>query len=304
MSDSDSSPSAPSPVWLATLCYVIWGFVPLSYLPMKAFGADALEIIIHRSVWAAVWAGGLVWFMKQMPQVRSYLATPSVRYTLMLSSLMIGLNWAVYVWAVTHAHVIEAALGYYLNPLLNMAAGAILFRERLDIYGKAAIGLAVIGVGFQAWALGSVPYVALILALSFGLYGILRKTLAVSAMGGLFIECLFMLPLGLIGFTWFETTGNGHFLSAPGNTFWFLLTGPITVLPLFLFAYVARRLRLSTMGFIQFVSPTIAFCIGLMLGEPFTALRGVSFVFIWAGAAVFAFGAWRKLRAVKINPSV
>ena len=122
----------------------------------------------------------------------------------------------------------------------------------------------------------------------------------VPALAGLFIETAYLFLPALIYIMWFETTGQGHFLKAPGNAFWFLLTGPVTVLPLVLFAFAARRLPLSTIGFIQFVGPTLTFFIGLMQGEPFSTLRGVSFAFIWLGAVVFAFGAWRRLRAVKV----
>lgn len=287
-----------SPVVLAVLCYAIWGFVPLFYVPIHNFGGGAVEIIAHRSIWSVAWGAALVFVARQWPDVKAALARPRLRWMLLLTSLLIGVNWGVYVWAVTNGHTIESALGYYLNPLLNMAAGAILFRERLDAWGKGAIALAVIGVAIQAVAIGHIPWVALILAASFGSYGILRKQMAVPALSGLFVECLYLLLPALAYFAWIEMHAGGHFFRSPLNAFWFLLTGPVTVLPLALFAYVARRLPLSTMGFIQFIGPTITFFIGLAQGEAFNPLRGLSFVFIWAGAAVFAFGAWRRLKAV------
>ncbi|WP_140984203.1 EamA family transporter RarD [Asticcacaulis tiandongensis] len=294
--------SAPvsSPVLLAILCYAFWGFAPLTYLPLDHYGAGPLEIMAHRSVWALLCSGLLVWMTHQIPDVLRILSQPKVALTLCGSALLIALNWGVFVWAVTNKHMIESALGYYLNPLLNMAAGAVLFRERLDNFGKTAIGLAVIGVAIQAFALGHIPYISLTLALTFAAYGIIRKQLEVSALSGLFVECLFLAVPSVAFLLWFEGTGQGHFFGSPIHMFWFVLTGPVTVLPLFLFAYVARRLPLSTMGFIQFLAPTIAFCIGLALGEPFSVLRGVSFVFIWVGALVFAFGAWRRFRALRI----
>ncbi|MGZ3298652.1 MAG: EamA family transporter, partial [Asticcacaulis sp.] len=207
--------------------------------------------------------------------------------------------WGVYVWAVTSSHTVETALGYYLTPLLNMAAGSLLFHERLDNWGKGAIALAVAGVLVQVMALGQVPWVALILAGTFGSYGILRKHLQVPALSGLFVECAFLLVPALAYLGWFEATGQGHFLH-PVNALWLILTGPVTVLPLVLFAFAARRIALSTMGFLQFIGPTLTFFIGIGEGEPFSLARGVSFAFIWGGAIVFAFGAWRKLRAVKL----
>lgn len=293
-----STPFA-SPILLAVMCYAVWGFAPLAYVPIHAFGGGAIEIIGHRSVWAVVWAVGLVFFTRQFPEVWAIVKQPKLLGILFISSLTVAINWGVFVWAVTNGHTIESSLGYYLNPLINMAAGAILFQERLDGYGKTAIGAAVVGVLIQAVAIGHIPWIALTLAVSFATYGIIRKQVVVNALPGLLVECLYLFPVGLAYLVWFEASGQGHFFQSPWNAFWFAFTGPITVLPLALFSFVARRLPLSTMGFIQFIAPTIAFCIGLSQGEPFTLLRGVSFAFIWGGAMVFAFGAWRRLRAVK-----
>ncbi|WP_031235398.1 EamA family transporter RarD [Asticcacaulis sp. AC402] len=287
-----------SPVMLAVMCYGVWGFAPLAYMPITAFGGGSVEIIGHRALWAMIWATGLVLATRQFPEVWTIFKQPKLLGILLISSLMVAINWGVFVWAVTNGHTIESSLGYYLNPLINMAAGAMLFKERLDGYGKAAIGAAVVGVLIQAFAIGHIPWVALILAVSFATYGIIRKQVAVNALPGLLVECMYLFPVALVFLVWFEQSGRGHFFDSPWNAFWFAFTGPITVLPLALFSFVARRLPLSTMGFIQFIAPTIAFCIGLFQGETFTFLRGVSFAFIWGGAMVFAFGAWQRLRAV------
>jgi len=288
-----------SPTLLAVACYTIWGIVPLFYLPIHAFGAGAIEIIAHRSVWAAIWALGLVLINKQWPEVMAAFASPRLRWMLLLTSILVASNWGIYVWAVTSGHTVESALGYYLTPLINMAAGALIFRERLDIWGKGAIALAVVGVAIQIVALGQVPWVAILLAATFGSYGILRKHLVVNALAGLCVECLYLFLPALGYLVWFEATGQGHFFQ-PTHAFWLLLTGPVTVLPLVLFAYAARRIPLSTMGFVQFIGPTLTFGIGLWEGEAFSLARGVSFAFIWAGAIVFAFGAWRRLKAMKV----
>ncbi len=291
--------ASTSPVLLAVLCYTAWGFAPLAYVPIHAFGGGSVEIIGHRSVWALIWAAGLVFFTKQFPEVWAVFKSPRLMALLLVSCLMVAINWGVFVWAVTNGHTIESSLGYYLNPLINMAAGAMFFRERLDGYGKTAIGCAVVGVLIQAFAIGHVPYIALTLAVSFAAYGMIRKQIPVNALPGLFVECLYLFPMALVYLIWFEHSGQGHFLQSPWHAFWFMLTGPITVLPLALFSFVARRLPLSTMGFIQFISPTIAFFIGLFQGELFTPMRALSFAFIWGGAAVFAFGAWRRVQALK-----
>jgi len=293
-----SAKPGASPTLLAVVCYTIWGLVPLFYLPIHAFGAGALEIIAHRSVWAAVWALGLVLITKQGTQVVAALKSPRLRWMLLLTSILVASNWGIYVWAVTSGHTVESALGYYLTPLINMAAGSLIFRERIDAWGKGAIALAVLGVVIQIVALGQVPWIAILLALTFGSYGVLRKHLVVPALVGLCVECLYLFLPALGYLVWFEATGQGHFFH-PAHAFWLLLTGPVTVLPLVMFSYAARRIPLSTMGFVQFIGPTLTFLIGLWEGEPFSLACGVSFAFIWAGAIVFAVGAWRRLKVVK-----
>ena len=297
MTPAPSKPVA-SPTVLAVLCYTIWGIVPLFYLPIHAFGAGAIEIIAHRSVWAAVWATGLVLITRQWPEVKAVFASTRLRWMLLLTSILVASNWGIYVWAVTSGHTVESALGYYLTPLLNMAGGALIFRERIDAWGKGAIAFAVIGVAIQIVALGQVPWIAILLAATSGSYGVLRKHLVVPALVGLCVECLYLFLPALGYLVWFEATGQGHFFH-PAHAFWLLLTGPVTVLPLVMFAYAARRIPLSTMGFVQFIGPTLTFIIGLWEGEPFSLACGVSFVFIWAGAIIYAFGAWKRLKVVK-----
>ena len=293
-----SAKPGSSPTLLAIACYTIWGLVPLFYLPIHAFGAGAIEIIAHRSLWAAIWGLGLVLATKQWPEVAAAFAAPRLRWMLLLTSILIASNWGIYVWAVTSGHTVESALGYYLTPLLNMAAGALIFRERIDAWGKGAVALAVAGVVIQIVSVGQVPWVAILLALTFGSYGVLRKHIVVSALAGLCVECLYLFLPALGYLAWYEATGQGHFFH-PAHAAWLLLTGPVTVLPLVMFAYAARRIALSTMGFVQFIGPTLTFIIGLWEGEPFTLAGGVSFAFIWAGALVFAFGAWKRLKVVK-----
>lgn len=288
-----------SPIGLAILCYAMWGFAPLVYLPMHAFGAGAIEIMAHRSFWSLVCTFGLVWYSKQFSEVISIFQNNKIWPWLMVSAVLMALNWGIFVWAVLDNRLIEASLGYYINPLLNMAAGAVLFKERIDKFGIFAIIMAIIGVIIQAYAIGHIPYVAIFLAFSFASYGIIRKKLPINALPGLLAECMVLFLPALIYIIWFEAKGEGHFFLKPENGFWLMLTGPITVLPLALFSYVAKRLALSTMGFIQFIGPTIGFFIGLSLGESFSLMRAVSFAFIWAGAIVFAMGAWHRFSQFK-----
>ena len=191
---------------------------------------------------------------------------------------------------------ISASLGYYLNPLLNMAAGAILFKEKIGRAGLIAIALASVGVVLQGAALGEFPWVSLVLAFSFCGYGVVRKSAAVEAQTGLLVECLILVLPALAYAAWLAHTGQGVFGKTPAATAALMIAGPATVVPLALFAFAARRLALSTLAFLQFISPTLQFFVGVETGETMTPLRAFSFVFIWAGVLVFAFGAWWRFR--------
>ncbi len=293
------SSQARAPFLSALGCYVIWGFMPLLFMGQAAIGFTSLEILSHRALWSVLFAGGLVLLASQSGQVRTALSQPRTLAWLVLATVLIAVNWGVYVWATTHQATLEASLGYYINPLLNMVVGLWLFRERIDRWGWVAIGLAAVGVLFQALALGRPPWISLILAFSFGAYGVIKKRVPVEAQAGLFIECLILLPFGIAYVVWLQASGLGHGFSSLEGFGWALLNGPATVLPLALFAFAARRMPLSTMGFIQFLAPTLQFCVGLATGEHFTVLRGVSFAFIWLGAGVFAAAALMRARAAR-----
>ncbi|MBL8556912.1 MAG: EamA family transporter RarD, partial [Phenylobacterium sp.] len=286
-----SSPSAPGEERLAltagVACYLIWGFVPLAFQAINALGASSWEIVAHRIVWGAPTALILALIARQGRQILTVLRSPRILAWLLLSTALIAVNWAIYIWSVTSGRVLEGSFGYYVTPLVNMASGALIFRERIDRIGIAAMALAAVGVLFQGLALGHLPLISLTLALSFGGYGIVRKQVQADAQTGLFIECLMLLAPALVFIGWLESRGAGHFVSSPASTAWLIAAGPITALPLALFSWCARRLPLSTMAFLQFIGPTIGFAIGVAQGEPFTTLHATSFGFIWAGAAVF-----------------
>lgn len=282
-------------------CYLIWGVVPLAFQAMDRLGISAWEIIAHRSLWAVPTALAFVLVARQGRQVLAVLRSPRVLGWLTVSALLIGGNWLVYIWAVNSGRVLETSLGYYINPLLAMAAGALIFRERLDRIGLVAIALAAVGVAVQAVALGHPPVVSLVLAVSFCGYGIVRKRVAADAQTGLLIECLLLSVPSLVYIAWAQRAGLGHFGQGAAATAWLVACGPITATPLMLFAWAARRIPLSFMGFLQFLGPTMGFAIGLAQGEAFTPLRAASFLFIWAGAVVFAWGAWRRARATRMT---
>ena len=267
MAKDDSAQMNTSALAAGVACYVIWGFVPLVFQAIGRQGVGPWEILAHRTIWA----------------------TPTA---------LIACNWCVYIWAVNSGRLLETSLGYYITPLINMATGALFFRERITGLGKVAIGLAGVGVVIQTAALGHLPLVSLVLGISFGAYGLVRKQVAAEAQTGLFIECLILSVPGLAYMFWLEAQGASHLTASPVTAAWLIASGPITAVPLLLFAWAARRIPLSLMGFLQFIAPTIAFVIGLSQGEAFTPMRALSFAFIWAGAAAFVYGAWAKGRAL------
>jgi len=277
-------------------CYLIWGIVPLVFQAMGKLGVSSWEILANRTVWAVPMALVFVLVAKQGREVLALLKTRRTMAWLTFSAALIAANWSIYIWAVNSGRVLETSLGYYINPLLAMAAGALIFNERIDRLGAVAIALAAVGVAVQAIAIGGLPLVSLALAFSFGGYGIVRKRVTASAQAGLLIECLLLVGPGLAYVLWLQHAGLGHLGASPAATAWLLACGPITAVPLVLFSWAARRIPLSTLGFLQFIGPTIAFVIGVVQGESFTPLRAASFVFIWGGAAVFAFAAWRRSR--------
>lgn len=297
MAPSSASGGEPRQALAAGVgAYLFWGVLPLYFHVLYGMGVGSAEMIAHRTLWAVLWAFGLVVLGRQVPQVGRVLTEPKTLAFLALSTLAILLNWTIYVIAVNGGRVLEASLGYYINPLMNMAVGALLFRERMNVSGKIAIGLATIGVAVQTVALGHLPIVSLGLALTFCIYGVIRKQVKADAQTGLFIECLYLTLPGLTYVLWLEATGAGHFRDGLGLTLMLLAAGPATVVPLALFAWSARRLTMTALGFLQFLAPTLQFGVGIALGEDFTPLRALSFVFIWAGVGVFAWGVWRASR--------
>ena len=304
MSEPEASGGVARQALLASVTsYLIWGFVPLLFQFLGHSGVGAWEIVAQRTVWGVPVALILVLLANQWPQVRRVIADPKLMAWLALSSLLIAVNWITYILAVNSGQLIEGSLGYYINPLINMAAGALIFRERLDRLGLVAIGAATVGVGLQAVALGHVPVIALILGFSFAAYGVVRKQINADAQTGLFIEFALLSIPGVIISIWLQYRGVGHFFGNPLTTALLMASGALTVAPLVLFSWAARRMPLSAMGFLQFIGPTIGLIIGLIEGEAFGWLRAVSFFFIWGGALIYAIGTWRagrRLAAIKV----
>jgi chloramphenicol-sensitive protein RarD len=270
------------------VCYTLWGFLPLLFNAAEHSGAGVFEIVAWRTLWSVPLAVVFVLATDRGASVMALMLAPRTLLALLLSAALIATNWSTYVWAVDNGHTLAASLGYYLNPLLNMAAGAVLFREKITRWGFVAIALAAVGVVLQGVASHAAPWIPLILAFSFCAYGLVRKTAAVSAQTGLLVECVYLAIPALAYVLWLSAGGHGVFGKAPAPTLLLLLCGPATVVPLALFAFAARRLPLTLVGFLQFIAPTLQFFCGLSAGETLSPVAAISFAFIWAGVAVFA----------------
>ena len=303
MNPSAAAPGGSRPALAAGIVgYIIWGLIPAAFILAGRSGASPLEILAQRTVWSAPWAGLLVALSGQGGQVRRVFGDWRQLGQLAVSAAMIVSGWTVYVWAVNSGHNIEASLGYYINPLLNMAIGALLFRERINALGIGAIALAAVGVVLQALALGHPPLIALFLAITFTVSGVIRKRVAVDAQAGLFVESLLMWLPGLALLAWLGHAGVARFGTGAPITLLLMAMGPITVAPLAFFSWTTRRLPLSTVGFLQFTSPTLGFLIGLAVGERLNTLGVISFGFIWSGVLLFMVGAWRAARRLRLAP--
>ena len=281
--------------------YGLWGFMPLYIKAVRA--VPLLEVLCHRVVWALVLLLPLVWRQGELGSVLVAVRRPRTLAILATSALAIALNWLVYIWAVVHGRLLEGSLGYYINPLVNVLLGVVVLGERLDRPVRVAVGIAAVGVAWLTLRLGQPPWIALALAASFGLYGLMRKLAPVGALAGLAIETALLMPLAGGYLVWAMLTGRSAFLAgSPTLSLLLLLAGPVTAIPLLFFAGAARRLPLSTMGFLQYLSPTLQFLLAVLVyGEPFDGSRAVAFGFIWTALAVFAVYSARRGRPEPVS---
>lgn len=278
----------------AAASYVMWGLFPVYFKALQ--GIPPMEILLHRMVWSLVFLMLVLAWRRQWDWIRQVLRRPRVLAGFTASALLLAGNWFIYIWAVNNDRVVDASLGYFINPLVNVLLGFLLLRERLRPGQWGAVALAAGGVAWLTWQGGAVPWIALMLAGSFASYGLLRKTAALGALEGLSLETLLLFPLALGYLGWLTLSGHNAFLSAPVSTQWLLAAaGPITAIPLLLFAAGARRIPFSTLGLLQYIGPTLQLLLGVWLyHEPFSGARLVGFALIWAALAVYWLeGVWQ-----------
>ncbi|MEO1659069.1 MAG: EamA family transporter RarD [Pseudomonadota bacterium] len=293
-----SHSDARTGVLAAVAAYTMWGLLPIYLIALRGVGPD--EVLVQRILWSVPFGAMIITARVQWPDVRQALGDRKVLLPLAGSSCIIALNWLIYIAAVQSQQIFEASLGYYINPLIYVLVGVMFLGEKLSTLQKYAVGLATIGVSILTLYGGSFPLIAMVLAISFTGYGYLRKMTPVGAMPGLFIETLFLAPVAFLYMVFFGTAGESAFGTGIGVTIMLIAAGPITVLPLLMFAIGARRLPLSTIGFLQFIGPTLQFIIGLIDGEPFTRAHQFCFIAIWIAAALFAGDAIMRQRAERL----
>lgn len=294
---TQSTPSPPGPqsnrldptrAGLAAVSgYVVWGLSPLFYQLIDF--ADPSEIVLQRAIWSAPVLLIILLMAGRWTQTLAALKDRRTLAVLALTSVLIAANWWLFIFAVDSGQVLSVSLGYFINPLMNVAVGVLILGERFGRLRAIAVGLAALGVLNQIVTVGELPVIALVLAATFCAYGYVRKTIAVDGRIGLFWETVIIGIPSLIALVFLEGSGQGHFFDGPREAILLILTGPMTVAPLLLFILGARGLSLALIGALQFIAPSIQFAIGVTGGEPFSLAHAVTFGLIWLGLAVFVF---------------
>ncbi|GMV30150.1 MAG: permease [Rhodanobacteraceae bacterium] len=278
----------------ALAAFVLWGVAPAYFKLIQQ--VPPAEIIVHRILWSGVLMVLVLSVTRRFVGWRHFRDNPRVLGTLVLTSLLISGNWLTFVYAVNSGRMLDASLGYYINPLINVLLAVLFLGERLRPLQLAAVALAALGVGYQVYELGHLPWISLVLAFSFGFYGLLRKRVPLDALNGLGIETLLVSPLALLYFVHLWNGGQAQFLHVSrGLDLLLMAAGIVTTIPLALFAAGAQRLSYTTIGFLQYISPSIGIVLAVgFYGEHFGHARAVTFTLIWLGLALFSADAWRE----------
>lgn len=284
---STDNTSSDSGLAAGVATYVMWGFLPLLFNLLNHVGAAT--VVANRTLWSLLVLGVIMILGGRLAEVRAALRDPRTVTSMALAALILGGNWLIYIFAVETGQVLEASFGYFILPLVNVATGVLLLSERLNRWQLVAIAIAAVAIGIQAVSIGGIPYVALGLALTFAVYGYLRKTAKVGSAPGLFVETMVLAPIAIafLGYS-FERDGSIGWHADPYSLSLLALTGPATVLPLLLFAFAVQRLKMTTVGMLQYIAPSITFILAITLfGEHLNAVRLGSFALIWVSLIVY-----------------
>lgn len=271
----------------------MWGFLPILFAFVEV--VDPISVIANRTVWSLVVVGGFMLLAGRLGEIRAVFKEPGTILRLLVSALLLAINWLIYVWAVENNYVLEGSFGYFINPMVNVVTGMVLLGERQNKWQTVALVIALVAIAIQAVGIGGVPFISLGLAVSFGLYGYFRKTVKANSATGLFVETVLLLPLAVGFIVWtIVAQGVGHYTDPRLFTL-LVLTGPATAVPLLMFAYAVQRLRLTTMGMLQYLAPSIQFVLAITyFHEHLNGTRLFSFALIWVSLAVFSWDSWRR----------
>ena len=292
---AESLSQARRGVTFCVAAHVIWGAMALYF---KLIGdVSPIEIAVHRGLWSVFVGIAVVWYLGQFDDVRRAIANPRVLLALLFTGLLILFGWSFYIWAIQNGRTIEATLGFYVNPLMNVVVGALFLGERFTRLQLIAIILAVVAVLIQTIASGIVPWIGLMLSASFCLYGLIRKTTPVGATQGFFIEVLVIFFPSLAIAFWLESTGEARFLTTPFYTLMLMGCGVFTALALLFFAAAIKLIRYSTAGLLQYISPSLVFLTAVFIfGEPMDFWRWFSFALLWGALAIYSYAALEQMR--------
>ncbi|MFQ3248405.1 EamA family transporter RarD [Glaciecola sp.] len=290
--------SVRSGVIFALCAYTMWGVAPLYFKALAH--VPPIEILVHRVVWSVVLLSFLIVGLRHISKVKAAITNKRVMFTLMAASALLACNWFLYIWAVNNDYILEASLGYYINPLINVFLGRLFLGETLRMPQKIAVGIAVTGVLIMIFNFGYLPWIALTLAVSFSIYGLLRKQVSVDSLPGLFVETLFLLPAAVIYWVFFASEVGDLTTNSSSLNILLLLAGVVTTAPLLCFTAAARRIRYSTLGFFQYIGPSLMFILAVTLyDEPLSTGRLVTFGFVWAALALFTYDSFKHYRKEK-----
>lgn len=271
---------------LALATFIMWGIFPIYFKSIEHVGA--LQVLSHRIIWSFVLLFLFLYFFKKLKNVKRLLKIKKVTLNLLLTGLLISSNWGIYIYAVNLNHILEASLGYFINPLFSILLGAIFLKEKLNLAAKISIFIVFIAIFVQIYALGRLPFVSLILPFSFALYGLIRKKLSVPSFEGLFIETMLILPFALIFLTYLGVNGLSEFKPNLNGVLLFF-SGLVTILPLLTFTASTRFLPLSTIGFMQYISPSLSMMVAVFIyGEDLSLYKIISFGLIWTSLLIVA----------------
>ena len=283
----------------ACLAFLMWGLAPIYFKLIQH--VSAFEILMHRVIWSVVFLVLVVSVLRYWGKIKRIIVQPKLLLMLVITSALLGFNWGLFIWAINNNHMLDASLGYYINPLLNVILGMLFLRERLRKFQGVAVALAFSGVVLQLISFGSFPVVAFSLAISFALYGLLRKKLPVEALPGILLEALILLPVALIYWWLMVPTPTSSLPANDWHTNALLISaGIVTTLPLLCFTGAAKRLQYTTLGFFQYIGPSLMFILAVVFyGEIFDAERIVTFACIWSALAIFSWDSYHQSRKRK-----